>query len=150
MSATKASTALIVRSINEIIKNKGKAITGIVLSASDDLVCRNMMCEKLLQPCVCRLEHVLHQFVSHPMHVDTLDLSNNKLEFSPPAITKFSMLTTINLSKNKFPTVEKIPWDEIVKISSLKCIDLSDNDPKLHFDDSFFRKYPSLRQIIRS
>lgn len=48
---------MIARSIREA--SALKHVRSLLLRRSEDLVCRNMLCEKVGEPCVCRLDLVL-------------------------------------------------------------------------------------------
>lgn len=64
------SQPMIARSIREA--SALKQVSSLVLRRSEDLVCRNMLCEKVGEPCVCRLDLVLARIpklqVSVTMH----------------------------------------------------------------------------------
>lgn len=139
-----------VNSINEIVRLKGKSIIStILLNASEDLICKNLFCSKLLGPCVCKLERALDQYVD-PRHLKELDLSSNNLDALPPSLAKFQSLEFIDLSKNKLSHINAIPWDAIKNMKHLKCLDLSDNAiVKDLGDEPFYATYPTLRKVIR-
>jgi len=93
---------MIARSLLEVYHHKGK-IAELVLTASSDLVCNNLWCEKVTLPCICRLEKVLQSV--DVATLKRLDLSNNGLSALPPSIAKLTGLKELNLSGNKFQGV---------------------------------------------
>lgn len=56
----------------------------LILSGSKDMICNNLFCEKVTQPCVCRLDRVIS--MKKLSHVQILDLSNNNLSALPPSL----------------------------------------------------------------
>lgn len=93
---------MIARSIREItlaVSRKEK-LNGIVLSKSSDLICNNIMCEKLSEPCICKLERVLERVDKDELEL--LDLSSNSLSVLPPSVEKFHNLKHLDISGNKF------------------------------------------------
>jgi len=92
----------VVRSLREIASavRKNVKIEHIVLKGSEDLICNNMMCEKVTEPCVCRLERVL-ETVTAPGEVRSIDISGNRLPALPPSLEKFTPhLERLDLSHN--------------------------------------------------
>ena len=94
------SKTVIVKSLRELMTaiTEQKRLRGIILNASADLICNNLMCEKVTEPCICKLERVLQ-------HVDTdnieiMDLSNNNLKDLPPSMHNFTNLKQLNVSGN--------------------------------------------------
>lgn len=94
------SKTVIVKSLRELMTaiTEQKRLRGIILNASPDLICNNLMCEKVTEPCICKLERVLQ-------HVDTnsveiMDLSNNNLKDLPPSIDNFTNLKQLDVSGN--------------------------------------------------
>lgn len=71
------SSLLKAKSILEVIQfsKKGK-IGSLILKASEDLVCNNLWCEKVGEPCICRFEVALQSIDSN--YLTNLDVSNNK------------------------------------------------------------------------
>jgi hypothetical protein len=69
------------------------------LSGAPDLVCSNLMCEKVGSPCLCRIAVVLQRLpvLTH------LDISDNSLSAIPDAICKeyLPSLQHLNISKNR-------------------------------------------------
>lgn len=98
----------IARSLTEVVKLRGKVVH-LSLQKSIDLVCTNMMCAKVSEACVCRLERSLQK-----MDTDALisvDLRDNALTALPPSLvakiglehdtkTKWKALQSIDLRGN--------------------------------------------------
>jgi Leucine-rich repeat (LRR) protein len=97
---------MIARSLREIASagRKKQLIERIVLSKSEDLVCNNMMCEKVTLPCICRLEKVLDG-VDSPESVLSIDISDNALDCLPPSLAKFTRLQHLDLRGNALTNV---------------------------------------------
>lgn len=68
------------------------------LSRSQDLLCHNLVCEKVGQPCICRLAQVLER---HAGSLRWLSLSGNALEQLPEALTGLPCLRYLDLSGNR-------------------------------------------------
>ena len=66
------------------------------LQASPDLLCVNLMCEKVGAPCICRLSRVLEQL----HYLEGLNLANNKLISLPESIGQLEQLRHLDLSNN--------------------------------------------------
>jgi Ran GTPase-activating protein (RanGAP) involved in mRNA processing and transport len=84
---------------------QSKVVKSIVLSGSEDLMCVNLFCEKVGGPCICRLERALSNW-QLTTTVEDLDLSNNSLTQLPPSLMKLAQLRTLNLSQNRFTTLD--------------------------------------------
>ena len=73
------------------------------LKGSQDLVCMNMMCEKLGDPCLCRVSVALQRLhkLAH------LDLSENSLPALPDAVHPQHLpeLRALNLSNNRITSL---------------------------------------------
>ena len=92
----------IARSLNEAFILKGK-VKMLILKSSQDLICNNVFCEKVSQPCICRLERVLNKIDAKDLiH---LDLSNNNMTALPPSLMKLTELRELNLSGNNFASL---------------------------------------------
>ena len=74
------------------------------LSASDDLLCKNLMCEHVGDPCICRLSAVLDKLPS----LEHLDLSNNNLSALPEVLSRLPKLITLDLRGNH---LQEVPLD---------------------------------------
>ena len=103
-------------------------IDTILLRSSQDLVCRNLFCDKVGLPCLCKLEHALSSPHLDLSKIKRLDLSSNKLTSLPPSIEKMVYLEELNLRENSLcnlPTYLK-------GLEKLNMIDLSDNPLESH------------------
>jgi Leucine-rich repeat (LRR) protein len=71
----------------------------LLLSEAPDLICGNLMCEKLGSPCLCRITVALQRF---PL-LTHLDISRNAIPAVPEAICKeyLPSLQHLNLSNNR-------------------------------------------------
>ena len=78
-------------------------VQALHLSKSPDLICMNLMCQKLGQPCVCRLNVALEKLA----HLHTLDLSSNNLPAVPDMLRpKYQQhLRHLDLSNNNIQEV---------------------------------------------
>ena len=90
------------------------ALQVLTLSAAEDLICNNLMCEKLGDPCVCKLSVALNRMKI----LERLDLSNNRLVTVPEAIctSQLPHLSYLNLANNSLSSVPA----ELFKMPSLK------------------------------
>lgn len=77
----------------------GSATTSLLLRKSEDLVCRNMMCAKLGEACVCRL--AVH--VSRLSGLRELDVSDNDLGVLPDGVFELPELERLDVS-GELPT----------------------------------------------
>jgi Leucine-rich repeat (LRR) protein len=100
-----------------------KNVEKVILRASKDLICANLFCEKLGDPCICRLERALARAGSLS-NINFLDLSDNKLRSLPPAVFKLSHLQHLNLSNNM---LQVISCEELSNLKALLSVDLSGN-----------------------
>jgi len=74
-------------------------VRSLDLSTSEDLKCKNIMCEKIDEVCVCKLARFL---VQNPFpNLESLNLSGNSVEVLPEPIFDVQSLTELNLSYNK-------------------------------------------------
>ena len=92
----------VARSLAELLRHKG-AVRELRLRASPDLVCSNLMCEKVTKPCLCRLERALQ--AASPLGLEVLDLSGNMLDALPPYVAVLAgspRTLTVDLSNNLF------------------------------------------------
>ncbi|DBA81141.1 TPA: hypothetical protein ACH3X2_007108 [Trebouxia sp. C0005] len=71
------------------------------LQESADLLCVNLMCEKVGDPCICRLSRVLEKL----HHLTRLNLANNQLISLPESIGQLEQLQYLDLSNNRLQSL---------------------------------------------
>jgi Leucine-rich repeat (LRR) protein len=81
-----------------------------------------LFCEKVTQPCICRIERVLEKINSNT--IETINLSNNNLESLPPSLAKMINLKVLNLNDNNLRT---IPDEIISKLINLEELHVKSN-----------------------
>ena len=67
------------------------------MSRSEDLLCRNLVCERVGEPCICRLAVVLER---HAATLAWLSLAGNGLTQLPAALTALPALRYLDVSAN--------------------------------------------------
>ena len=70
-------------------------LPGLKLRGSSELICMNMMCDKVGGTCLCRLSMVLERL----QHLQHLDLSGNQLD-RLPEVWQLRRLETLDVSDN--------------------------------------------------
>ena len=108
------------RSLAEVVSSR-QPVTGVVLRASKDLLCTNLFCEKVSEPCICRLDRVLQMKKMNSVKV--LDLSNNKLNVLPPSLSELRELEELDVSGN---CLSEIP-PFVLSLPKLKVLWVSGN-----------------------
>jgi Leucine-rich repeat (LRR) protein len=111
---------MILHSLAEVLACK-QLVRGVVLRSSQDLLCTNLFCEKVSEPCVCRLDMVLSK--KKLVDLKILDLSNNKLHLLPPIIGSLVQLEELNLSGNCLLEVPEF----VLSLPKLKVLNISNN-----------------------
>ena len=97
----------------------GKRLRELVLRSSADLKCVNLMCEKVGEPCICRLARVL----SLTTDLERLDLAKNGLTALPEEVFKLRNLRDLDLSHN---LLTELP-PSVLQLSHLRALDVQGN-----------------------
>lgn len=112
-AASEATTAV---SLGQAVRHADSVET-LNLEHSPDLLCVNLMCEKVGDPCICRLSRVLEKL----RHLKGLNLSGNKLTSLPESISQLERLQYLDLSNNN---LQMLPVS-IQQLTELKVITMS-------------------------
>lgn len=107
-----------VSTLAEAVRNAAR-VRVLDLQASVDLQCRNLLCAKVGEACLCRLSLVLEKLVK----VECVDLSCNGLDTLPEGLWKLTNLKELNVSHNKLPFLD----EGIGQIKSLVSVSVSYN-----------------------
>lgn len=99
---------------------EARAVEALDLAGSEELVCLNVMCAKLGEPCLCRTSVVLGRL----RNLRRLDLSCNRLTALPEALAGLPRLAFLNVAGNPlepFPALlrEMGGLEEVVVDSAL-------------------------------
>jgi len=105
-------------SLAEASRMKEK-VTVLDLTQSSDLTCMNLMCEKVGEPCICRLSLALER----TPNVQELSLAKNKLEQLPDSVWNLKELRSLDLSGNALRTLSPL----IAQLTQLRHLNLSGN-----------------------
>ena len=105
------------------------ALQELNLASSFDLICTNIICEKVGDPCICRLSHALERLKD----VVSLNLSGNRLTALPASIGSLKNLEVLDASDNELRELPHTMGD----LCSLQTLDISGNPiacniPELH------------------
>ena len=76
----------------------------LILRRSEDMQCRNLMCEKIGGPCLCRVALVL----SRCTRLHTLSLADNGLTALPEALFEAKGITDLDLSSNNLTELPRL------------------------------------------
>ena len=90
------------------------------LQQSPDLLCVNLLCEKVGDPCICRLSRVLERL----NHLENLNLANNQLISLPESIGQLKQLQYLDLSNNRLRSLPESTQQLVhLKVKSdLPCV----------------------------
>ncbi|KAK9832363.1 hypothetical protein WJX74_007659 [Apatococcus lobatus] len=101
-------------SLAEAVRHS-KTVKALILPASDDLLCRNLMCEHVGDPCICRLSAVLEKLPN----LEHLNLSNNNLSALPESLRRLSKLETLDIRGNQ---LHEVPADLQQQLCSVQVL----------------------------
>ena len=99
------------------------SVENLNLSKSEDLICKNLMCEKLGEVCICKLARWASINAPSLDNIQALELENNGLTVLPDSVFDLNQIEYLNLSHNlltEFPI-------GIIRLQNLKILDLSHN-----------------------
>ena len=112
----------------------GRSVRVLDFSESEDLKCRNLMCERIGGPCVCRLARYVEQHAeSLEASLEVLDISMNGIPAFPESILKLKGLRTLNLSGNCLTELDIVALAK--RLQRLETLDVREN-PHLQLDAS--------------
>lgn len=101
---------------------RGEKVARLALQRSEDLKCKNIMCGKLDEACVCKLARYVAQ--TPLAALEELDLSGNAIDVVPSSVfTCLPSLSVLTLRGNRLGAVS----DEVKGLRELRHLDLSDN-----------------------
>lgn len=109
-----------IRSLAEVISSK-QPIFGLILRSSKDLTCTNLFCERVTEPCVCRLDKVLN--MKKLTDLKQLDLSSNGLFALPPSLSALEQLEELDLSHNNLSEIPSF----LLSLPNLKVLNIAGN-----------------------
>lgn len=98
-TVTKSTTAA---SLGQAVR-EADTVNVLNLQESPDLLCVNLMCEKVGDPCICRLSRVLEKL----HHLEGLNLAGNSLVSLPESIGQLEQLQHLDLSNNNLQSLPK-------------------------------------------
>ncbi|OQS01902.1 hypothetical protein THRCLA_21571 [Thraustotheca clavata] len=113
------------------------SVQKLVLRKSQDLVCRNLMCERVGEACVCKLSLVLERLPQ----LEELDVSENKLQMLPPSIFQLSKLKQLNVSGNMLTSQS---LEQLGQLKELQILHV-ENNPKI--EQLPVKELPALKHI---
>ena len=82
-------------------------------------MCNNLLCEKVGEPCICRLSRALERLPA----LVRLNLSGNGLVGLPDSICALQQLQHLDLSNNSIQQLPGCLW----RMPALQCLDVRSN-----------------------
>ena len=114
--------------------------TSLDLSASEALMCTNLMCEHVGDRCGCKLALWLERRALPSL--ETLSLRGNDLRFVPDAVFRLAALRTLDLADNK---LAELPG-AVAGLGALEVLDVSGNDDLARLPAELWAM-PRLREV---
>jgi len=129
-------------SLQEAARANGLDVHVLNLSRSEDLKCKNLMCEKLDAVCICKLARYL---VQNPFpNLYSMSLEGNAIQVLPEPIFDVVSLHSLNLRNNELVDIP----ESIERLVNLETLDLRDN--KLRQLPKQIFALPKLKQVLMS
>lgn len=99
-------------------------VESLGLESCEDLVCKNLMCEKLGEVCVCKLARWSSINGPNLTKLKCVDLADNGLSVLPESVFDLTQIEYLNISRNSFTSFPV----GIERLKNLKVLDISSND----------------------
>ena len=100
----------------------GARVVSLDLRTSNDLICRQLLCEHVGDACACRLALALERVP----RLRRLDLSNNRLRALPEAVYALQHLEWLDVRQNCLSTLST----DLAKLTQLQTLDVRSNKLK--------------------
>jgi len=115
---------MIVTTLREIIfsMQSGQRVSKIILKSSPDMLCTNLMCEKVTLPCMCKLEATLNKI--NLDYCTLLDLSGNNMTSLPNNISRMKNLNELHIQNNLLVSIDDTLFENM---TDLKLINVTGN-----------------------
>lgn len=143
-----ATAPAVARSLAEAFALRA-SLTSLLLSRSPDLVCNNIMCEKVTMGCACKLAlslgrlqrlrvldisrnrlPVLPDSLWQPPvsgSLEELDVSGNLLRALPPDLARLGSLATLDATSNGLHA-SAVPWEALAGMALLRRLRILDGN----------------------
>lgn len=139
----KVPQRIIASTLQDLVRLRKKSINDIILNNCDDFICKNMMCEKVLQTCLCRIDVALTA-LENPLSIETIELANNELDRLPPSISRFVNMKKLIVANNQ---LKDLPLTMLSSFSNIEYIDCSLNPIPKEIVDSVSRELCSRKPL---
>ncbi|KAJ0407693.1 hypothetical protein ATCC90586_001875 [Pythium insidiosum] len=129
--------ALVATSLRDVAR--GQRVARLLLPQSQDLICKNLMCEHVGSSCACKLALVLERVPE----LEEMDLSRNQLRFLPDATFALTRLRRLNVAGNLLETLSP----GITRLQQLEVLNLAHNRLTDVPVDELLSSLPRLREL---